>query len=174
MRFGEHNTTSNPDCEDPEDKDTCEPPFEDITVERIIPHEKYTSKTKNDDIALIRLTRPVEFFKNRTRVKTICLPIEPLNLIPPDPETETNRTLDIAGWGYTENKRKKMSDVLMKARVKYLSSEKCQLRYDWEAKTNIHLNLTLLDTQMCAGGDEHVDTWAFKNCSLWRTLNWLF
>lgn len=91
--MGEWDTTVNPDSQDNDEAD----PVLDIAVVERIPHEQYvpTSKTQENDIALLRLARSVTF---TDWIRPICLPIRShlrnvnYNDVP----------LVVAGWGKTE------------------------------------------------------------------------
>lgn len=59
VRLGEWDTNSDNDC----DNGDCSEPVVDVTVEELLSHENYNSNSKaqENDIALIRLSRDVEF-----------------------------------------------------------------------------------------------------------------
>lgn len=95
VRLGEWNTEADTDCE--EYDDFCADPVLNIPIEELIPHENYNPNLEapEDDIALIRLSKAVNF---TDFVKPICLPTD-----------ETLRDLDIndarliaSGWGINE------------------------------------------------------------------------
>jgi len=70
--LGEHKISTENDC----DADGhCSDPVQDITVARIIKHEKHSANLKINDIALVKLSRPADLSKRNAR--TICLPTEP-------------------------------------------------------------------------------------------------
>lgn len=54
MRLGEWNLTSDPDCL------LCDP-VKILKVAEKIPHRDYNRRTKNNDIALLRLERDIEY-----------------------------------------------------------------------------------------------------------------
>jgi len=61
-----------------------------IVAERIFMHEQYNTQTKENDIAIIRLSKPVTI---SDKINVICLP---------GPEARnTNETVWITGWGTT-------------------------------------------------------------------------
>lgn len=62
VRLGEFDLSTEKDCY----KGDCTDAPVDIAVEKLIPHEKYvpTSKAQENDIALIRLSRPVKYTSN--------------------------------------------------------------------------------------------------------------
>lgn len=94
VRLGEWDLSQARDCEN----DYCADPVLDVPVVERISHEQYVSgsKAQENDIALLRLGRSVQFTDT---VKPICLPVSP-NI--------RNRNYDrfpmtVAGWGKTEN-----------------------------------------------------------------------
>lgn len=122
----------------------CADREQDIGVSEIIVHEDYVpnSSTQYNDIALIRLARPVEF---STFVKPVCLPVAP-HLRNIDYE---DKTLIVAGFGRTENGTN--SDVKLKLRVP---------GFDWDRCNNVYqrsrARTALTSTQLCAGGEATV------------------
>lgn len=62
--MGEHDLKSEHDCEHykkPHVVSHCAPPYEDIGIETIFIHPDFKPNTLQNDIALMRLVRPVEF-----------------------------------------------------------------------------------------------------------------
>jgi hypothetical protein len=57
IRLGEHNTNTDPDCED----DVCADPHQDYFPTEVIVHEDYGKPLFKNDISLIRLDRHVVF-----------------------------------------------------------------------------------------------------------------
>jgi hypothetical protein len=92
VRFGEWNNTKNSSCND--DDDFC--PF-DIQIHQVIVHGYYnrTSLTNQNDIALIKLLRPVDF---NQYVKPICLPLDQSLWT----KNYVNKTFDVVGRLFTE------------------------------------------------------------------------
>lgn len=61
MRLGEHNITSDIDCNLTEDDELdCADPVQDIPIEKWIIHPTYSSRKRNGDIALLRLSQPAK------------------------------------------------------------------------------------------------------------------
>lgn len=92
VRLGEWDQSTNPDCED----SNCADAVVDIPVIERTPHENYvpTSRAQENDIALLRLARPVAF---TDWIRPICLPV-----------SDSNRNVNyenvdaafvVAGWG---------------------------------------------------------------------------
>lgn len=95
VRLGEHDLSQTRDC----NGEYCADPAIDIPVVERIPHEQYVSgsKAQENDIALLRLGRSVQFTDT---VKPICLPVS---------SNIRNRNyngfpMTVAGWGKTENR----------------------------------------------------------------------
>lgn len=63
VRLGEWDLTTTEDCETTVGGGTfCAPPVQDFQPEEIIPHPSYNTRVRfSDDIALIRLDRPINF-----------------------------------------------------------------------------------------------------------------
>ncbi|CAD7084979.1 unnamed protein product [Hermetia illucens] len=140
VRLGEWDTTTERDC----DVDDCNDPPVDVPIEEYIPHENYQPIPKNqyDDIALLRLSRSVPY---TDWVKPVCLPVAThLRSAVFD-----DISLDVAGWGKTENASR--SNLKLKARVDGTSLSSCKAVYKRQG-------VTLRDTQICAGGVKGVDS----------------
>lgn len=93
----------------------CNPPHQDIDIELFIEHEKYNSQSKLNDIALIRLSRPVELSKERIRhIRTICLPVKDFHQIGYKKKPKKRQTEESEYYGglfSKENKHKDEDDV---------------------------------------------------------------
>lgn len=95
VRLGEWNTDTDMDCEF---NAYCSDAVRDIPIAQVITHERYhqSFQEPNNDIALIRLARPVRY---TTWVSPICIPTA---------KDLRNQNFDgakftVAGWGKTEN-----------------------------------------------------------------------
>ncbi|XP_064211535.1 serine protease grass isoform X1 [Tribolium castaneum] len=149
VRVGEHDLRTVTDCETNKDKERfCAPPFQDLQIEKVIPHQQYNAKFLTDDIALLRVapiktsgTRP-QFQNNLSLLfvensRPVCLPLaESRNY------NFTNRNAVVTGWGMTENGRP--SPDLLKVALSVVPLEECKRLY----KTTANLN----ERQLCAGG----------------------
>lgn len=89
-----------------------------VRVKTIIEHEKYDpkskSKTNENDIALMKLERPIAFRKGL--VTPICLTDKPL---------DRKLKAEIAGWGKLNSKSKEASDKLMQVKLNQHSDSEC-------------------------------------------------
>ncbi|XP_048193219.1 LOW QUALITY PROTEIN: transmembrane protease serine 2-like [Perognathus longimembris pacificus] len=101
-------------------------------VEQVISHPGYDSKSKNNDIALFKLQRPLAL---GDRVKPVCLPNPGLML---DPKQQCW----ISGWGATYEKGK-TSDVLNAAMVPLIEPSDCN--------SKLVYNNLITPAMICAG-----------------------
>lgn len=148
-RLGEHTRSSPVDCNifrDPKGNEferECADEAEDIAIESSVVHPEFNRPRRySNDIGLIRLDRDVVM---KYHIQPLCLPT-----------TEELRNMEfnkyiVTGWGVTENKTG--SDVLMKAKLPLVSNENCQ-----QQMVQNGLKIQLTETQMCAGGQDLVDT----------------
>lgn len=86
VRLGEWNQATNPDCDD----DHCADPILDVPVTEYFPHENYGQFTQENDIALLRMSRSVEF---TNYIMPICLPVSSQT------RNTNNNQFIVAGWG---------------------------------------------------------------------------
>ncbi|XP_005185522.1 serine protease easter [Musca domestica] len=145
VRLGEWNLKTNPDCEiDIRGEKDCAPEYIDVRVERAIPHPLYDPNSRNqaNDIALLRLERNVQF---TDFISPICLPISSSLRS----ATFDGIVMDVAGWGKTENMS--VSDLKLKASVTGQGINECRSVY-------MRQNIILEDSQICAGGQEGIDS----------------
>lgn len=145
VRLGEWDTATNPDCEvDVRGEKDCAPAHLDVKVEQTLPHPQYDplSKDQLNDIALLRLKQNVAY---TDFVRPICLPINS-NL---RSAAFDGILMDVAGWGKTETAS--ASSLKLKASVAGVKLNDCQKVYSSQG-------IVLDGTQMCAGGDEGIDS----------------
>ncbi|XP_053693703.1 phenoloxidase-activating factor 3-like [Sabethes cyaneus] len=145
VRVGELDLTSPIDCLIIEEEMECAPPPQDIKVVNITRHPLHSERGKKNDIALLRLERPVEFSNS---VKPICLP----NGTPEDRMINPAFFI-VSGWGLTENGTS--FDVLRYARVPPVSLDTCAT-----SVRQLSVALRLDQSQICAGGVDAVDNCA--------------
>ncbi|XP_006870918.1 PREDICTED: transmembrane protease serine 2 [Chrysochloris asiatica] len=87
-------------------------------IQKVISHPNYDSKTKNNDVALMKLQTPLTF---NDRIRPVCLPNPDLMLKP-------TQTCWISGWGATYEKGK-TSEVLNVAQVQLIKPGICSSKY---------------------------------------------
>ncbi|CRL02376.1 CLUMA_CG015259, isoform A [Clunio marinus] len=140
VRLGEHDLTTDPDCKLIDDnREECNPPFQDIEIEKLIPHFQYNTPRYANDIGLVKLAQSPDMSQG---IVPICLPIN--NEMQ---QTISNR-FTVAGFGFTENGRE--SNVLLKVLLPKVSKEKCQ-----EMHSSI---IQLSEGHQCYGGESIRDS----------------
>ncbi|XP_050726365.1 phenoloxidase-activating factor 1-like [Eriocheir sinensis] len=140
IRIGEHNITSEVDCENRGGRRVCAPPIQAFRPVEVTRHETFNTRgTVSDDIALIRLDRDVTF---NAFVVPVCLPPATMDL----GSFLGGRQAFVAGWGATE--RGPDTQVLQQVRVPFVTRDVC----------NPHYNNALLTEQVCFGGDGQRDS----------------
>lgn len=60
-RLGEWQRSTDDDCDDPEDIETCAEPILDVAVKEKIIHPFYNKKTRNNNIALLLLQKKIKY-----------------------------------------------------------------------------------------------------------------
>lgn len=148
--MGEYNTATNPDCitqGDDADKICTDEPIS-LGIEQQIVHENYEGRLANSnehsDIALIRLTRDVNF---TAFIKPVCLPTN--NVVVTDENNNNNniKKLTVAGWGKTELNSD--SDVKLKVSLPLTRQSYC---------AQIYNQRKIDESQFCAGGEKGKDS----------------
>jgi len=102
-----------------------------ITVESIVEHPNYDPRTTDNDIAILKLSRPLEF---GDRVSPICLPS--------GNDPRPGQMCVTTGWGATQGTGS--DEVLRQVKVPFLPFDDCQEYYDG----------VLTDAMFCAGYPE--------------------
>ncbi|RWS00870.1 venom protease-like protein [Dinothrombium tinctorium] len=98
-----------------------------ISVTKLIIHPEYDSELYNDDIAILKLKRPLKFARNRM---PICLPTK---------DRTKFEDLIVAGWGWIDSSGKR-SRHLLTTDIKETDFDYCNKQW----------NNTLTDKQFCA------------------------
>ena len=91
---------------------------EDFDIELIKVNQDFHPKNFNNDIALIKLDRPVTFKKH---IQPVCLPNKD--------ELLHGKTGYVTGWGRTMFKKSARPSILQQAEMKVISAEFCQLMF---------------------------------------------
>ncbi|XP_068244025.1 CLIP domain-containing serine protease B4-like [Palaemon carinicauda] len=99
ITIGEWDLATSRDCQRTSTGlELCAPPSKNFTYEEIVIHPKYNTRAPySDDIALIRLSSPIDF--STKWVHPICLPPHGMNL----QRLVGDREAVVAGWGTTES-----------------------------------------------------------------------
>lgn len=110
-------------------------PIMQVLADTVIVHPDYDSKTLENDIALIKLKKPVPF---RHDIQPICLPAY----------NEDFTGLDgyATGWGLTDFDKRQLPDTLQIVRLPIISNKRCQAMYK---KASHDKAITGMD--LCAG-----------------------
>lgn len=100
VRLGEWNLETETDCDTSGVGSDCADPVLDVPIEERIPHPEYgpSSEQQYNDIALLRLSRPVQF---TYFIKPICLP----TAAELKTRSPVNEKYVVAGWGKTETRK---------------------------------------------------------------------
>lgn len=106
-----------------------------VLAETVIVHPDYEAKTLENDLALIKLAKPVPF---REDIQPICLPA-------PN-EDFTGLDAIATGWGLTHFDKRQLPDTLQVVRLPIISNLRCQAMYD---KSGHDKKITQYD--LCAG-----------------------
>ncbi|KAH8238389.1 hypothetical protein KR032_005383, partial [Drosophila birchii] len=148
-RLGEWNRDEDPDCVTNLDgRRQCLPKHVRVTIDRILPHRGFDPKNLTNDIALLRLSRPVQWHTpDMQHVEPVCLP--PQRGAQAHQWAPVGAAADISGWGRTEVSAS--SKVKRKAMVTIQALEPCQ-----EAFRARHIPVD--ERQICAGGTVGVDS----------------
>jgi len=109
---------------------------EDFDIELIKVNQDFHPKNFNNDIALIKLDRPVTFKKH---IQPVCLPDKD--------ELLHDKTGYVTGWGRTMFKKSARPSILQQAEMKVISAEFCQLMFNGQGRKETIYN----DTMFCAG-----------------------
>ena len=84
-------------------------------MERVEMHPDYDYDNFNNDIALIKLKKPVVFKKH---INSVCLPKQD--------ESISTKIGYVTGWGKTKFTSDKRPSILQEAKIDLISAEKCQ------------------------------------------------
>jgi len=119
VRLGEHQINSNSESQ-----------IVTRRVSKIIEHENYQGGSEINDIALLKLSSPVQF---RSEIWPVCLP--------PQTPLYTGKVATVTGWGTTSSGGS-ASNVLREVDVEVKSNTQCQSSYG---------SSSIRDTMLCAG-----------------------
>ena len=92
-----------------------------VNVVRVTPHEKYRPWTTSDDIALLKLDKPIQF---STWVRPVCLPSRILARTILD-----GKTVTVSGWGTTRSQGG-LPNKLNEVDVRVFTNTECRRNYE--------------------------------------------
>ncbi|XP_050171698.1 serine protease 55-like [Myiozetetes cayanensis] len=131
-------------------------PLEEHKPDSLILHENFNSTSMANDIALILLSSPIEFSKEKI---PICLPFMC--------DIHTWQHCWAAGWGSTTADAVPAAHVLQKARVKLIGREQCLKQIP-----QLQENVMCAEVEEGEGGNCQVDSGGPLVCSYWNTMKW--
>lgn len=94
-------------------------PVVQVLADTVIVHPDYESKTLENDIALIKLKKPIPY---REDIQPICLPAFE--------EDFTNLEAYATGWGLTNFDKRQLPETLQIVRLPIISNKRCQSMYN--------------------------------------------
>ncbi|XP_063592720.1 phenoloxidase-activating factor 3-like [Penaeus indicus] len=143
IRLGEWDLTTEQDCTNTSGHRFCAPPVQDFDFEEVIEHPSYDTRALfSDDIALIRLSKPINFFTSAGYIQPVCLPPADFSL---SAEARSQGAI-VAGWGVTE--RGIQSERLQHLILPFAEKQKCNEVYKGR----------LVAEQICMGGEAGKDS----------------
>ncbi|XP_016937131.2 serine protease easter [Drosophila suzukii] len=143
--LGEWDRDTDPDCVTVSGVRECTPPHIRVTIDRILPHSQYSNRTYGNDIALLRLSRPVNWLQ-MPYLEPVCLPPQGGRIA----NQLAGSAADVSGWGKTESSGS--SRIKRKAMLTIQAQDQCQEAFSKDS------NIVLTEGQMCAGGEIGVDS----------------
>ncbi|XP_063991578.1 CLIP domain-containing serine protease B4-like isoform X2 [Diachasmimorpha longicaudata] len=132
VRVGEHNADTNPDCE----LNYCADPVQDLNIEKIVVNENYNNPHFKNDIAIIRLNKPVIYNEN---VMPICMPYGELLR-----EKFIGEKAEVAGWGIYDIDHPQASTILQTVQLPIVPLSDCARAFRRSASVG--------EGQLCVGG----------------------
>uniref|UniRef100_A0A6A7G109 CLIP domain-containing serine protease n=2 Tax=Hirondellea gigas TaxID=1518452 RepID=A0A6A7G109_9CRUS len=142
IRLGDWDLRQENDCQMGEEGEQCAPPHMRVFMEDAIIHPRYARRFQySDDIALIRLTEPLNLDEVAPNIHPVCLPPTFAPGI-----VDVGEEVLAVGWGMTEGGR--LSDRLQQVKLPIVRAEQCRAVY----------GAAFGDNQICAGGRKGEDT----------------
>ncbi|XP_030239548.1 serine protease 7 isoform X2 [Drosophila navojoa] len=134
VRLGEYDLSTDVDCV----MGDCNQPVLELGVEEAIPHPQYdaSSRHRHHDIALIRLSSPVQL---NEYIQPICLPLPSVRSA-----INNNEMLVVSGWGRTLQSRQ--SNIKQRLDVPVKSAAYCMEKFATR-------QINVISSQLCAGGE---------------------
>ncbi|KAJ8703811.1 hypothetical protein PYW07_013105 [Mythimna separata] len=121
-------------------------PFEERNVESTVIHENFQPKSLKNDIALLRLDRPLEISEH---INVICLPDY-------QEVFDSSKNCVANGWGKSHfGQSNRYAVILKKVEVDMVPYTRCNMLLK---RTRLGNNFKLHDSFVCAGGEAGKDT----------------
>nr|XP_017025356.2 spaetzle-processing enzyme-like [Drosophila kikkawai] len=121
VRLGEYDDRTDPDCVEK----VCMPLHEDFSISRFAYHKDYNNITLENDIALIQLSKAIEF---KEHIKPICLHKFPGNATRPN-------EYQVYGWGATRHSGK--SHSLQTTILRNYPNSRCRRPFTMNINPNV-------------------------------------
>ncbi|KAJ8960287.1 hypothetical protein NQ318_004012 [Aromia moschata] len=144
VRVGEYKISTTEDCENVKREPRCSQyPVQDLAIEEIIIHPKFSTTVFKDDIGLVRVTK-MDF--KPENVHPICLPVSE------EARTKKFNNAVVTGWGYTNPYQPKLgdpgtkADILQQVGLVTRDLKECKKQYDDVPQARIKF------THICSGG----------------------
>ncbi|XP_034487203.1 serine protease 7 [Drosophila innubila] len=134
VRLGEYDISKDIDCVN----GVCNKPVIEIDIEESIVHPQYdaNSNDRHHDIALLRLSKPVEL---SAFLQPVCLPLASVRSV-----INPNEELVVSGWGRTLTSRQ--SNIKQRLEIPVADQDYCKKKFSTK-------NINLISSQLCVGGE---------------------
>ncbi|PZC75017.1 hypothetical protein B5X24_HaOG206842 [Helicoverpa armigera] len=137
IRVGEHDTRTDPDCE----LTVCAPAVQDRSIKNITSHPLFNKPAFHNDMAIIKLEKPVTL---NDYVTPICLPRTPEQLA----NLRVGDLMTVAGWGKTNMTTEERAKVLQYVGIPIVPPAMCD---------SFGKGFKLTEAEICAGADFNKD-----------------
>ncbi|XP_063608221.1 phenoloxidase-activating factor 1-like, partial [Penaeus indicus] len=159
IRVGEKDLQSDTNCNETP-RPRCIPPSQDFIPEDIIQHPDYDSKTFANDIAIIRLSSPIDFITFEEYAGPVCLPPRSESA-----ELLANRGLFSVDWGLTRTP----SQFLNRYDVALVDTNDCNTTYNGRLTAG-QICVRPMNTDACSGDGGSPLTATSPNSNAWQLL----
>ncbi|KAF5298268.1 hypothetical protein FQR65_LT09779 [Abscondita terminalis] len=134
IRLGDYNITSSEDCvTNDQGERECNDDIIEIKIEEMFLHPLYNERTRHNDIALIRLSTPVQF---SDYIRPICLPEQDLLI------SGNVHNLSTSGWGILQYFGEEISQIKKRVPTNLARLDDCKKQYEPK-------NFTITENQIC-------------------------
>jgi len=116
VRVGDHDNA--------DDSDTKFDKKQTLEVKKIIIHAGYDTDSGNNDVALLKLKKKIDFKSFKGTVAPVCIPEEM--------KTYNGEIVTVAGWGHQEENANYQTEKLRKTDVKVISATSCRTDFKYK------------------------------------------